>query len=206
MGIGFTSSSLPFYGRFTDFRTSICFVQGGLFLTAIGMQFYCNAMGHFSESAKVWTPMGMATVGASLNATIWAIAILVSADKEKTAFINVCAWNAVYIWITIFTAHAQIVTREDLDFWVLLFGRIGSWFLLCGLFAEIGSSGFSYLTEELAMSGWLWVYVAFVLKMLGFVFWACSILATLREKGAKCLSDERGGLPKGEKYDEAPFI
>jgi hypothetical protein len=163
-------------------------------------------MGHFSESAKVWTPMGMATIGASVNATIWAIAILVSGDKEKVAFINVCAWNALYIWITIFTAHAQIVTREDIDFWVLFFGRIGSWFLLCGLFAEIGACGFSYLTEELAMSGWLWVYVAFVLKMLGFAFWACSILATLREKGAKSLSDERGGLPKGEKYDEAPFI
>jgi hypothetical protein len=37
MGIGFTSSALPFYGRFEDFRTAICFVQGGLFLTAIGM-------------------------------------------------------------------------------------------------------------------------------------------------------------------------
>ena len=56
------------------------------------------------------------------------------------------------------------------------------------------------------MSGWLWVYVSFVLKMIGFSFWSMSVLATLTKEGAKCLSDERGGLPKGEKYDEADFI
>ena len=76
MGIGFLSSALPYYGRWDDTRTSICFVQGGYFLTAIGMQFYCNSMGHMSESAKLWTPMGMATVMASLLATVWAIVIL----------------------------------------------------------------------------------------------------------------------------------
>ena len=56
------------------------------------------------------------------------------------------------------------------------------------------------------MNGWLWVYVAFVIKMLGYVFWCMSIAATNLPKGDIALSDERGGLMPGERYDEAPYV
>lgn len=115
-------------------------------------------------------------------------------------------WNALYLWITFWTAKAQIETVENLDFWVLLFGRIGSWFLLVGLPMEIGATAYVWCSEYLVMNGWLWIYIPFVIKMLGFCGWATSVLATLTPRGAQCLSDERGGLKAGEKYDEAPFI
>jgi len=143
MGIGMTSSALPFWGRWEDVRTSICFTQGGYFLTLVGMQFYTNSMGHISISAKVWTPMGMATILASVNACLWAVIILVSVESSLAGFFEIATWDLIYLWVVIWCAIAQVKTNEPINFWVLLFGRIGSWFLLIGLPVNVGVAGYT---------------------------------------------------------------
>jgi hypothetical protein len=55
------------------------------------------------------------------------------------------------------------------------------------------------------MNGWLWVYVAFVIKMIGYTFWCLSILATNLKEGDKDLSDERGGMKADERYDNCTY-
>lgn len=87
--------------------------------------------------------MGMATILASLNACTWAIVILVSVEAELPKFLEVATWNLIFIWVVFWCAVAQIKTARNINWIVLLMGRIGTWFLLIGLTVEIAVSGYT---------------------------------------------------------------